>query len=40
MGGIHFRYVHGQTVGTGFDRFSALVEPVVAVGLAALREEH
>jgi aminoglycoside phosphotransferase (APT) family kinase protein len=35
--GIHFRYVHGQTVGEGFERIGPLVEPLVASGLAAMR---
>jgi aminoglycoside phosphotransferase (APT) family kinase protein len=35
--GIHFRYVHGQTVGEGFERIGALVEPLVAAGLAAMQ---
>ena len=34
--GIHFRYVHGQTVGEGFENIGELVEPLVASGLAAL----
>jgi aminoglycoside phosphotransferase (APT) family kinase protein len=34
--GIHFRYVHGQTVGDGFENIGELVEPLVASGLAAL----
>lgn len=34
--GIHFRYVHGQTVGEGFENIGVLVEPLVASGLAAL----
>jgi aminoglycoside phosphotransferase (APT) family kinase protein len=37
--GIHYRYVHGQTVGEGFEEIGAQVEPLVASGLAALREE-
>jgi aminoglycoside phosphotransferase (APT) family kinase protein len=37
--GIHFRYVHGQTVGEGFERIGALVEPLVAAGLAAMQGE-
>jgi aminoglycoside phosphotransferase (APT) family kinase protein len=37
--GIHFRYVHGQTVGEGFGEIGTLVEPLVAAGLAALRED-
>ena len=35
--GIHFRYVHGQTVGEGFEEIGTLVEPLVASGLAAIR---
>jgi aminoglycoside phosphotransferase (APT) family kinase protein len=35
--GIHYRYVHGQTVGTGFEQIGAQVEPLIASGLAALR---
>ncbi|MDX6343895.1 MAG: hypothetical protein QOH87_4033 [Trebonia sp.] len=38
--GIHFRYVHGQTVGEGFEEIGSLVEPLVASGLAAMREEE
>lgn len=34
--GIHFRYVHGQTVGEGFENIGERVEPLVASGLAAL----
>jgi len=37
--GIHYRYVHGQTVGDGFDQIGELVEPLVAGGLAALRKD-
>ena len=37
--GIHYRYVHGQTVGEGFEQIGTLVEPLVAAGLAAIREE-
>jgi aminoglycoside phosphotransferase (APT) family kinase protein len=36
--GIHFRYVHGQTVGDGFEEIGTLVEPLVASGLSALKE--
>jgi aminoglycoside phosphotransferase (APT) family kinase protein len=35
--GIHYRYVHGQTVGGGFDRIGEVVPGLVADGLAALR---
>jgi aminoglycoside phosphotransferase (APT) family kinase protein len=34
--GIHYRYVHGQTVGEGFEAIGTLVEPLVASGLAAI----
>ena len=37
--GIHFRYVHGQTVGEGFQEIGAMVEPLVASGLAAIVED-
>jgi aminoglycoside phosphotransferase (APT) family kinase protein len=37
--GIHFRYVHGQTVGEGFEQIGTLVEPLVASGLVALQED-
>ncbi|GIG99724.1 phosphotransferase family protein [Plantactinospora mayteni] len=35
--GIHYRHTLGQTVGEGFDRIGALVEPLVGYGLAASR---
>jgi aminoglycoside phosphotransferase (APT) family kinase protein len=34
--GIHFRYVHGQTVGEGFQEIGTMVGPLVASGLAAI----
>jgi aminoglycoside phosphotransferase (APT) family kinase protein len=37
--GIHFRYVHGQTVGEGFQEIGSMVEPLVATGLAAIQQE-
>ena len=37
--GIHYRYVHGQTVGEGFDQIGELVEPLVVGGLAALGKD-
>jgi aminoglycoside phosphotransferase (APT) family kinase protein len=37
--GIHYRYVHGQTVGDGFDQIGERVQPLVVSGLAALRKE-
>jgi aminoglycoside phosphotransferase (APT) family kinase protein len=36
--GIHYRYVHGQTVGGGFELIGGQVEPLIASGLAALRD--
>ncbi|WP_231123586.1 phosphotransferase family protein [Nocardioides sambongensis] len=34
--GIHYRYLHGQTVGAGFDRVGEVVEPLLLAGLDAL----
>jgi aminoglycoside phosphotransferase (APT) family kinase protein len=34
--GIHFRFSRGETVGAGFDRIGALVEPIAAEGLRQL----
>ncbi|TNM38475.1 phosphotransferase family protein [Nocardioides albidus] len=36
--GIHFRYVHGQTVGDGFEHIGAAVEPLLQLGLDAMEE--
>lgn len=36
--GIHYRFSKGQTVGAGFDRVDAFVAPLVAHGLANLKE--
>jgi aminoglycoside phosphotransferase (APT) family kinase protein len=38
--GIHFRYVHGQTVGEGFEEIGTIVEPVIASGLAAMGKKN
>lgn len=38
--GIHYRHIHGQTVGQGFDRVGDVVEPVIQLGLAATRGER
>jgi aminoglycoside phosphotransferase (APT) family kinase protein len=38
--GIHYRYVHRQTVGAGFDAVGAIVEPLVAAGLTSIKERH
>ncbi len=37
--GIHYRHVHGKTVGEGFEAVGAFVEPLLHAGLADL-EEH
>jgi aminoglycoside phosphotransferase (APT) family kinase protein len=37
--GIHYRHVHGKTVGAGFERVGDLVDPLLEAGLTAL-EEH
>ncbi|WP_067650672.1 phosphotransferase family protein [Nocardia harenae] len=36
--GIHYRYIHGQTVGAGFDHVGAVVQPLLDIGLTALKE--
>jgi aminoglycoside phosphotransferase (APT) family kinase protein len=34
--GIHYRFLHGQTVGAGFDTVGDAVQPLLAAGLAAI----
>ncbi|HEY0891171.1 MAG TPA: phosphotransferase family protein [Nocardioides sp.] len=34
--GIHYRHLHGQTVGEGFDAIGDAIHPLLAAGLAAL----
>ncbi|QYJ02566.1 phosphotransferase family protein [Nocardioides panacisoli] len=36
--GIHYRYIHGQTVGPGFDSIGDAIHPLLAAGLTALKE--
>lgn len=36
--GIHYRYLHGQTVGPGFDTIGDIVGPLLAAGLASMKE--
>lgn len=36
--GIHYRYLSGQTVGPGFEHIGSAVEPLLDIGLAALKE--
>lgn len=36
--GIHYRHLHGQTVGSGFEQVGAVVEPLLDLGLTALKE--
>ena len=37
--GIYYRHTQGQTVGAGFAEIGGYVEPLVAGGLRALKEE-
>lgn len=37
--GIHYRYIHGQTVGEGFAEVGNAVVPLITAGRAALRED-
>ncbi|MGF6884568.1 aminoglycoside phosphotransferase (APT) family kinase protein [Nocardia sp. GAS34] len=38
--GIHYRYLHGQTVGSGFEAIGDAVEPLLRAGIAAVREKN
>lgn len=38
--GIHYRYLHGQTVGDGFDTIGAAIDPLLETGLTALKEHR
>jgi len=38
--GIHYRHVHGQTLGDGFAGIGAMVEPLVAMGLESLGQDE
>jgi aminoglycoside phosphotransferase (APT) family kinase protein len=38
--GIHYRYIHGQTVGAGFDQIGAIVAPLIETGRATLSSLH
>ncbi|GAB2518369.1 phosphotransferase family protein [Nocardia heshunensis] len=35
--GIYFRFIHGQTVGSGFEHMGDAVEPLLRAGISALR---
>ncbi|MEU2042454.1 phosphotransferase family protein [Nocardia niwae] len=37
--GIHYRHLHGQTVGAGFDTVGDAVEPLLSAGLAVVKEK-
>lgn len=37
--GIHYRYLHGQTVGPGFEHIGDAIHPLLAVGLDALDQD-
>ena len=36
--GLHFRHIHGQTVGPGFEHVQDATEPVLELGLNAMKE--
>lgn len=38
--GIHYRYLQGQTVGSGFDTIGELVEPLLAAGMNSMKGVH
>jgi aminoglycoside phosphotransferase (APT) family kinase protein len=38
MEGIHYRYIHGQTVGEGFGEDDTLGERLITLGLSTLKE--
>ncbi|GAB3867568.1 phosphotransferase family protein [Nocardioides maradonensis] len=38
--GIHYRFLHGQTVGPGFDRIGDAIHPLLDAGLTAMKENH
>ncbi|WP_280346456.1 phosphotransferase family protein [Nocardia neocaledoniensis] len=38
--GIHYRFLHGQTVGAGFDALGDAVEPLLDTGRTALKEHR
>lgn len=38
--GIYYRHLHGQTVGAGFEGLGSSTEPLLAAGLAVIRDYH
>ncbi|MEV4331085.1 phosphotransferase family protein [Streptomyces sp. NPDC049597] len=38
--GIHYRHLHGQTVGAGFEHVGKVVHPLLDAGLTALKEHR
>ncbi|TNM36718.1 phosphotransferase family protein [Nocardioides albidus] len=38
--GIHYRHIHGQTVGEGFDKVGDSIHPLLDAGLDAMKENH
>jgi len=38
--GIHYRHLHGQTVGPGFENIGPAIHPLLDTGLTALKEYH
>ncbi|WP_405137160.1 phosphotransferase family protein [Nocardia sp. NBC_01388] len=37
--GIYYRFIHGQTVGSGFDGVGEMVDPLLRAGIAAFQEK-
>ena len=38
--GIHYRHLHGQTVGPGFDHVGDAIHPLLDAGLTSLKEHY
>ncbi|HYJ68688.1 MAG TPA: phosphotransferase family protein [Nocardioidaceae bacterium] len=38
--GIHYRHLHGQTVGPGFEHVGDAIHPLLNAGLTAMKEHH
>ncbi|MFF2555126.1 phosphotransferase family protein [Nocardia sp. NPDC058058] len=38
--GIYYRFIHGQTVGAGFDTMGDMVDPLLRAGIAALQQDQ
>jgi aminoglycoside phosphotransferase (APT) family kinase protein len=40
MEGIHYRHLHGQTVGPGFENVTAGIDPLLEAGISSLKEHR